>query len=301
MTAVAAARPGRQEAWLHRVEAWLHRPEPVARVAVLRLLVLAFVPVDVLLTSRWVAAHADLPATSYRPLLVARLLHLPAPTPLLVHGVEVALLLAAAAALAGALTGRASRLLGALVFVLYVEWMVIAMSYGKVDHDRFAYLVALAVLPTVGAARLRYRSHTAEAGWALRCVELAVVATYFLSTVAKLRFGGWGWPNSGVLTWALLRRAHGIALPLLHHPGVLLAAQWGIVAMELATPLLLVLPVRLRPLAVAGLLSFHLITFATIGIIFLPHLVALCAFLPLERLVPAASRPALVPRQAPAP
>jgi hypothetical protein len=46
-------------------------------------------------------------------------------------------------------TGRAPRLLGWTIFVLYFEWMIIAMSYGKVDHDRFAFLVALAVLPTV--------------------------------------------------------------------------------------------------------------------------------------------------------
>ncbi|HEV2068405.1 MAG TPA: hypothetical protein VGR26_01280, partial [Acidimicrobiales bacterium] len=37
--------------------------------------------------------------------------------------------------------------------------------------------------------------------------------------------------------------------------------------------------------------SFHLVTFATIGIIFLPHLVAMLVFVPLERLAAPWRRP----------
>ena len=269
------------------MRSWLFAPAPLARLAVLRLLVYGFVPVDVLLTTPWVAAHGDLPASSYAPLLVGRLLHLPTPTPLLVDVVQVALLGCALAAL----TGRAPRLLGTAVLLLYAEWMVIAMSYGKVDHDRFGYLVALAVLPTVGAARLRGPDRSEAAAWALRCVQLAVVATYFLSAFAKLRFGGTEWPSSGVFTWALLRRGHDWAMPLLDVPELLVAAQWGILVMELGSPLLLLVGDRLRWAGVAGLLGFHLVTFASIGIIFLPHLVAMAALLPLERLVPAARPP----------
>ena len=57
---------------------------------------------------------------------------------------------------AGAGRGHAAgrrRLLGWTVFLLYLEWMIIAMSYGKVDHDRFALLVALAVAADRRAAR----------------------------------------------------------------------------------------------------------------------------------------------------
>ena len=273
----------------------LFAPLPLARVAVLRLLVYAFVPVDVLLTTTWVADHGDLPSSAYVPLLVGRLLHLPTPTPLLVDVVQAALLVTAVAAL----TGRAPRLLGTAVLVLYAQWMVVAMSYGKVDHDRFAYLVALAVLPTVGAASVRSRERTDAAGWALRCVVLAVVATYFLSAFAKLRFGGPGWPSSGVFTWALLRRGHEWAMPLLEAPEVLVAGQWALLLVELASPLLLVVSDRWRVAAVAGLVGFHVTTFATIGIIFLPHLVAMGALLPLERLV--RPRPAPHGRVAPVP
>jgi len=279
------------------VRAWLLAPVPLARIAVLRLLVYGFVPVDVLLTTPWVADHGDLPASAYVPLLVGRLLHLPTPTPVLVDAVQVALLVAALAAL----TGRAPRLLGAAVLALYAQWMVIAMSYGKVDHDRFAYLVALAVLPTVGSAALRSRDRSEAAAFALRCVQLAVVATYFLSAFAKLRFGGTGWPSSGVFTWALLRRGHDWALPMLDAPELLVAAQWGLLVLELGSPLLLLVGDRLRWAGVAGLLGFHLVTFASIGIIFLPHLVAMAALLPLERLVRRRApegRAPFVPQQA---
>lgn len=40
---------------------------------------------------------------------------------------------------------------------------------------------------------------------------------------------------------------------------------------------------RARCLVAAGMVSFHLATFAGTTIIFLPHLVAIAAFLPLER------------------
>ncbi len=53
--------------------------------------------------------------------------------------------------------------------------MIIAMSYGKVDHDRFGLLVALAVLPTAGRARHGDKETTEAGGWALRMTQLGVV------------------------------------------------------------------------------------------------------------------------------
>src|SRR3954469_16210846 len=127
---------------------WLFRPVPLGRIAVLRTLAYLFVPVDVLLPPPWVPQPAAAPASLYQPLLLGRLLHLPAPGP----WVEVLRWLLVIAALI-APTGRLPRVLGALVVVLYLEWMVVAFSYGKVDHDRVGFLVLLGVLPTVGAAR----------------------------------------------------------------------------------------------------------------------------------------------------
>lgn len=265
---------------------WLLSPAPLARVAVLRVLVYLFVPVDVLLTTTFVRGHARVPGELYVPLLLGRLLPLPTPGPW-VELLQVALVAAALLAAWAAVQDRCARVTGWVVAVLYLEWMVVAMSYGKVDHDRFAFLVALFVLPSVGRAALRSPDRTEAAGWALSMVTLAVVATYTLSAVAKLRFGGWDWADGATLTRAVVRRSTPLSEPLLDATWVLHAAQYGILAMELfVAPLLLVRwrdPRITWGLAV-GFLGFHLMTFAMITIIFLPHCVALLALLPLERL-----------------
>ena len=268
---------------------WLLAPQPVARLAWLRTLVCLFVPVDVLVTTPWVARHDTAPPSLYRPLLLDRLLHLPAPTAPLVHLVELALLLVAVAAA----TGRAPRLLGTALALLYLEWMLVAMSWGKVDHDRFAFLVVLFALPTAGRARHDDRTPSEAAGFVLRCAGLAVVATYVLSVVAKARFGGGlgSWLDSAVFVRAVLRRGTVLGTPLLDHVWVLHAGQYALVTLELASPLLLVLRGRWRHLLVAGYVAFHLMTWACIGIVFLPHLVCLLALLPLERLTRAPSGP----------
>lgn len=259
---------------------WWFPPIPLGRVAALRVVIYGFVVLDVLWWDRWLQARAAVPGDWYRPLAIGRLLHLPVPTGGVVHAVELALLVAAVLAL----TGRAPRLLGTAVFLLYGEWMVLAMSYGKVDHDRFALLVALAVLPTVGRARLSEPRPSEPAGWAIRCISVAVVATYFLASIAKIRFGGWGWVNGETLVWAITRRGTILAEPLLQATWVLHLTQWGIVAMELASPLLLALRGRARAAYLWLLVAFHLVTFATITILFLPHVICLLAFVPLERL-----------------
>jgi len=266
---------------------WLYAPAPLARVAVLRVVVLLFVPVDVLLTTTWVRGHAQVPGELYVPLRLGRLLPLPTPGPW-VEVLQVVLIAAALLAALLAARDRLPRLAGWVVASLYLEWMVVAMSYGKVDHDRFAFLVALFVLPSVGRAGLRSRERSEAAGWALSMIAVAVVATYVLAAVAKLRFGGLDWVDGATLTRAILRRSTPLSEPLLDLPALLHAAQYGIMAMELlVAPLLLVRwrdERRTWALAI-GFLGFHLLTFALITIIFLPHCVALLALLPLERLV----------------
>lgn len=265
---------------------WLFSPAPLARIAVLRLVVYLFVPVDVLLTTTWVRAHAQVPAELYVPLRIGRLLPLPTPGPW-VEVFQVVLVAAALAAALAAVRNVLPRVAGWLVALLYLQWMVVAMSYGKVDHDRFAFLVALFVLPSVGRAALRSRQRTEAAGWTISVIALAVVATYTLAAVAKLRFGGWDWVDGATLTRAVLRRNTPLSEPLLDVPVVLHAAQYGILVMELlVAPLLLVRwrDPRVTWLLALGLLGFHLMTFSMITIIFLPHCIALLALLPLEKL-----------------
>jgi hypothetical protein len=265
-----------------RVGRWLTAPVPKGRVAAFRTVVYLFVAGDVVLFTPWVRTHAGVPGELYQPLFVGRLLPLPIPTEALVETVFwllVALSLAAA-------TGRAPRALGWPVFLLYFEWMIIAMSYGKVDHDRFGLLVALAALPTVGRVRHGDATLTEAGGWALRVTQLAVVSTYFLAAWAKLRFGGLDWVTSSVLARAIIRRGTELADTIASVPGVLIGAQFGIIAFELLSPLVFALRDRWRYAAVAYFYGFHAVTIATITISFAPHLVAMTSFLPLERLRP---------------
>ncbi len=273
MTAVAAPTGG------SRLTRWLFTPVPLARVALLRVAVYAFVVVDVLAlhTSGWYHGFAD-PAW-YQPLAAGRLLDLPAATALLVDLLKWG---SVAGALV-AMTGRWPRAAGWAVALTWSWYQYVAFSYGKVDHDRGDFVVALLLLPTVGLAHLRDARRSEAAGFALRGVQLAAIATYFLSGVAKLRFGGLEWVNSATLLRALVRRGSPVGELFVHVPWFLHAMQWVLLVAELLSWVIFFLPERWRRLMVLAWYLFHAGTYATITIAFWPHLVMLLAFLPLER------------------
>lgn len=263
---------------------WWFEPVPLARIAAFRVLVYLFVPVDIALTQGWVRSHVGTGSELYQPLRVSDLLHLPTPTTASVTVLLVALL---GSALVAA-TGRLPRTAGTAVAVLYLLWMLVAMSYGKVDHDRVAYLVCLAVLPTVGRARFGDPTRSEAAGWALRAVQVAVVLTYFYSSWAKLRLGGWNWATGAILERALLRRSTPFSAWLVDHTTLLQTMQWVMITAEFCSPLLLVLARsdRARVLVAIALWGFHVSVFAGVTIIFLPHCIAIASFVPLEKVRP---------------
>jgi hypothetical protein len=278
------------------VTRWLFEPVAAGRVAALRTLLYLFVVFDVTVATTWIARHGWAPPSFYQPIGPDHFLPLPVPTVAWVTFVQTALVVAAVVAA----SGRLPRVAGWTVAALYLERMLIAYSYGKVDHDRFGIVVALFVLPTVGAARWGDREPSEAAGWAVRSIQLAVVATYFLAAFAKFRFGGgWAWMDSTTLLRAVVRRGTWLADPLTDWPWVLHAAQYGIIALELLSPL--VFWHRTRAAFLVMFAFFHAVTYATLTIIFLPHVVCLASFLPLERLrLPAfAVRPVLRPAESP--
>ena len=118
-------------------------------------------------------------------------------------------------------------------------------------RENLATFVALFVLPTVGRAGWFEGRGTEAAGWGLRMIQLAVVATYFLSAVAKIREGGWLWGSSATLIWALSRR--GDVQPaqwLSAQPALTSVMQWTVFMAELLSPVMLWL--RGRALLAAG-------------------------------------------------
>jgi hypothetical protein len=268
----------------NRFMKWLFSPVPLGRVAALRTMTYLFIVFDVLVYSEAARAKETVPTELYVPLHVDQyvLPFIPDPSTAVVQTCFWGLLILSPIAAIGIFP----RLLGSVIFVLYFEWMLIFNSYGKVDHDRFAFLVALAVLPTIGRARHGDKTLSEKAGWAFRLVQLSVIATYFLAAWAKLRFGGLEWLWGTSLTWAILRRGTEWSNWMLDHVWMIKTSQVGIIAFELISPIIFFVNDRIRPYIVAYFYVFHLVTWLAITISFAPHLIAMTSFLALERVRP---------------
>ena len=266
---------------MNAINRWFFSPVPLGRVAAIRTLAYLFIPVDLLLTTRWALDHKSVSTDLYQPLWLARELPIvPTPTHAVVVGLCIALLVVSVAAA----FNRAPRILGAAVFVLYFEWVMIAMAYGKVDHDRIGYLVLFGGRPIIGMARWATRPRCAGSrlGHARHADRGGV---HVLS-------GGVG--EAPVRRHRMAQRVHTVICGaaardlddnwLLEFPILLVIGQYLMMGLELLSPLILFIRRdRTRYLTVAGLYGFHVMTFCAITIVFLPHLVALAAFLPMDK------------------
>lgn len=297
MSSTSAEGSGPPVSTSSRLRSLLFPALPLARIRVLRVLIYAFVVLDVLTFSRDVLAHAH-NAGFYSPVALARLLQLPAVTAPLACTLLVVILAGCAAAIAG----WRPRLSGTVVAIAYWLWMLYSNSYGYVAHDHMALMVAVAVLPTVAGAErdgpatggavpdrtgAGGPASSEAAGWALRAIQIAVVATYFFSVFPKILYSGSlaNWGNSAILTWASIRRGTSLAHWLVEvTPWVFVPAQWAGLALEVLSPVVLFLRGKALYLAVALYLGFHLSTLVLLGIHFLPTAICWAAFLPLERL-----------------
>jgi len=284
VTAEAAPAPNMPTRIGNRFMRWLFAPVPLGRVAALRTLTYLFIVFDVLVYSEAARLKETVPTDLYVPLHVDEVLFpfIPDPSTAVVQTCFWGLLILSPIAAIGIFP----RLLGSVIFVLYFEWMLIFNSYGKVDHDRFAFLLALAVLPTIGRARHGDKTLSEKAGWAFRLIQLAVIATYFLAAWAKLRFGGLEWLWGTSLTWAILRRGTEWSNWMLDHVWMIKTSQVGIITFELMSPIIFFVNDRIRPWVVAYFYVFHLVTWLAITISFAPHLIAMTSFLAVERVRP---------------
>jgi hypothetical protein len=261
-----------------RLRGFLLPPLPTARVAVLRRLVYAFVLLDVLWLHHTGEYHGYADPVWYEPLVAGDLLHLPAASVLLVRAVKWACVVAAVVAL----SGRLPRVAGWVVAATWAWFQYIAFSYGKVDHDRADFAVALVLLALLGTASVHDRRRSEAAGFVLRAVQLTAVATYFLSAWAKLRFGGLDWVDSATMARAVIRRGTPFGKLFLDPPWFLHVYQYVLMTIELCSPVIFLVTERWRRRMVWGWYLFHASVYATITIAFWPHLVMMTAFLPLE-------------------
>lgn len=270
-----------------RIVSWWLPEIPLARVAILRTVLYLFVLYDMFVLVNDVVPHGYAPEL-YRPLWIGRVLPLPEPSPGFVQTLQVVLVVAALVAA----TGRLPRLAGWIVAVCYLEWLIVGMSFGKVDHDHLALVIALWVLPTIGRARFTDTGVSRYAGWAFRCIQIGVITTYFGSAIAKwVRNGApFVWADSAVLTWAFIRRGSDLVRWTLDYPWLLRAGQWIMLVAEFLSPLVLFARRRWLWLGAGFFLCFHLVTYLSLGIHFLPTVVCWLAFFPLERIGPAVKR-----------
>lgn len=269
-----------------RFPAWLFPSVPLRRISVLRSLTYAFVWVDLLWLRNWIWDKPQVPDGFFHPLLVLRSIGIGAPSAQIMWLIGAGILMFSALAFFRQLTPAS----GYAVAIFYLAWLLLGFSYGKVDHDRFALLVALFLLPSVPEGRGERAGGESEearlfAGWAVRSVQLAVVSTYFLAAWAKFRFGGWDWANGDVLARAFSVRGSASADSVAGQAWALRPMQWGIVIFELLTPLAL-LRNRWGYSMLLAIPLFHIATFALIGIMFWPQLAMLAFFLPVEKLWP---------------
>lgn len=272
-----------------RVVGWFSPAIALARIAWLRTILYLFVILDMHAFVRDTRLKGESPGL-YQPLFLARLFDLP--TPSVANTTTLYFVLIVACLVAS--TNRLPRLAGWIVAPAFTWWVLIGMSDGKVDHDHLALVVALWVLPTVAPNKSRkgspYNDQTKSeaAGWAIRCVQISVIATYFLSAIAKLRSAGWAlsWPGSAILTWAIVRRPHPVGEWLLQYPWMLHVMQWVGIIGEFLSPVVLWLKGRWQLLGALFFIGFHLANTAILLIHFLPTVVCWLAFAPLERIVP---------------
>ncbi|MDI2132699.1 hypothetical protein [Yinghuangia seranimata] len=258
---------------------WWFEPVAGSRIAWVRALVYLFIPFDILVVTQDVKGTAALPGNLYQPVLFARLLHLPTPTPGIADTLQWVLLIAAPLAA----TGRFHRVLGVVVAAAFSWWQLINMSYGKVDHDHFAIMMAVWLLPTAGRARFRDDTPSEAAGWTLRCMQIAAISTYSLAAWAKVKESGWGWASGATFTWAIERRGTPLGHWFLNHPDLLRFGQWVVFVAEVLSPVILFLRRWWLAAALVFWLGFHLFTWLCIGIHFLPTIITLTAFVPWER------------------
>ncbi len=270
---------------------FLFQPVPLGRISVLRIAIYLFVIFDVFAVVNDVIDHAGGRADLYKPVLLRQWLNLPPPSTGYAHVEQVVLIIGCLLCASQRLPSWAEWLGALVVAAAFTDWVSIGFSYGKVDHDHFALITALWVLPAVGAARRPDRTTRSEAaGWALLCIQMACVATYFFSAWAKVRFGGWDWVTGSTFAWAMTRRGTGLGRMLVDPPWILVLGQISVFTLELCSPLLLFLRGYRRYLMVATYALFHLATYLTLRIHFLPLVICLLAFLPLERLTPERDR-----------
>ena len=248
-------------------QAYWFRPVPVRRLAVLRILVAAYVVQDLLL-GRWMLRYATVSEEFYEPIHVIRLLSLPRLGPEELTALYIVLVGAALCAFVGLATRPALT----VAAPLYIYWYATFYSYGEVSNSRTAVAMALIVLAIAPAgraysldsylARRRGKPLVEEddevAGWAFQVLTVLLVYMYFFAGLTKLRVTGFDWLYSGAFERGIADEGAAPALWLAgNHLWLVWAMALGVLVFELCSPILLIRG-RLRQWYAGIAVLFHI-------------------------------------------
>jgi hypothetical protein len=266
---------------------WWFAPVPVRRLALFRIAVCAWAIADLVGPARYIGRFSAVDDEFRSPILLLRIPHIAAPSAAVFTAVHVALVVALVFALVGLFT-RAALL---VAVPLYLYFFAEFYSYHAVEHGRVAValaLIALAIAPSGAALSLdARRRHLDEsrvdplAGWALRVVQVVVVAAYSVAGLTKVAVQQLRWPTDGALLDALTDKATSLGGSLAEHTTLIIVLGFMTLALELAAPLVFV-GRRWRDVILVSTALFHIAVIFTLDIWFLGLMVCYLAFYDLE-------------------
>jgi predicted DCC family thiol-disulfide oxidoreductase YuxK len=283
-------------------------PIPAARLGLLRIWLFGFVFVDVLLRKEAWVGLADIPRLFWHPVGATWLLDRVGVGPPNAWQIIVVQVVLAVAALLAAV-GYRYRVSAPVAAILFLYWQCLGQSWGEMKHARVTLILALLFLCVVPAQQsrsvdsLRRRLRTAgrevrvvdgppidepssNGAWAVRAIQVALAALYFLSGYSKLRSIGIDWIWGDTLKQAIQDKgSSGEATELgyfvLRHTWMLIGFQAVSLVWEVGFPLVFFRRLR-YPVLIVGLL-FNIGLWTTVKIEFFGVVACFAAFLPLEQ------------------
>lgn len=260
---------------------------PAGRLAAVRALTIAYALVWIVVRTGFWRDLADLPRAQWKPVAFAEAIGPIGPT-------AVTLIAVATFAAGGvAVTGRAWRVSAPMLAAGFVVLTTLGASWGAILHTE--QLVALHLI--VLAAGPSGRSGSETVGWSLRVMSAVTVTTYFVSGLAKFRFGGgFAWldgdrllrlvAHDNVRKRLLGDRYSPIAEYVVGHAWLFQVAAVATVVVEIGAPLALVAGRRVRYAWIGLAWCFHVGVLALMAIFFPYPIVgvAYASMLPVERL-----------------
>lgn len=279
---------------------------PAGRLAAVRVLTVAYALVWIVVRTGFWRDLARLPRAQWKPVSFAEVVGPLGPTAVTLVTVVTF------AAGAVAITGRAWRMSSLVLAAGFLVLTTLGASWGAILHTEQLVALHLVVLATGPTGR----GDSATAGWSLRVMSAVTVTTYFVSGLAKLRFGGGAaWLDGDRLLRLvahdnLRKRLLGdryspIAEHVVGHAWLFQIAAVATVVVEIGAPLALVVGRRARYAWIGLAWGFHVGVLALMAILFPYPIVgvAYASMLPVERLTSrlAARWPAGLRPSAPAP